>query len=317
VRTATPAAALVAVLVVGCAAHTPRVTGTVAYRERMALPPNATVRVLLEDVSVADAPATVVAEQIIRPEREVPVPFELRPERGAIDPRRRYAVRAEIADADGRLRWTTTEAYPAVTQGAPGEIDVVVHPAPRASATLVYDCDSGTFTVQIEGDMAWLLLPSRTVALPHVPSASGAKYADRGIVFWSRGDEAMLDVGRTAYRECRLNRAQAVWENARLRGVEFRAVGNEPGWQLEIADEREILFVTDYGETRISAPVPAPVVDDADARTTYHVTTAARDLQVVIEDRPCQDDMSGESFPSAVTVELDGRTHRGCGRRLR
>ncbi|MHC6802504.1 YbaY family lipoprotein, partial [Vibrio antiquarius] len=33
------------------------ITGTVAYRERIALPPNAVVTVALEDVSLADAPA--------------------------------------------------------------------------------------------------------------------------------------------------------------------------------------------------------------------------------------------------------------------
>lgn len=33
------------------------ITGTVAYRERIALPPNAVVTVTLEDVSLADAPS--------------------------------------------------------------------------------------------------------------------------------------------------------------------------------------------------------------------------------------------------------------------
>ena len=37
------------------------ITGTVAYRERIALPPNAVVSVALEDVSLADAPAKAVS----------------------------------------------------------------------------------------------------------------------------------------------------------------------------------------------------------------------------------------------------------------
>ena len=36
--------------------------GTVNYRERMALPPTATVLVQLVDISLADAPAQVIAE---------------------------------------------------------------------------------------------------------------------------------------------------------------------------------------------------------------------------------------------------------------
>lgn len=43
------------------------VTGTVTYRERIALPPGATVTVRLQDVSRADAPAEVLAEEMIVP----------------------------------------------------------------------------------------------------------------------------------------------------------------------------------------------------------------------------------------------------------
>lgn len=39
------------------------ITGSVAYRERIALPDNAVVTVYLQDVSLADAPATVIAKQ--------------------------------------------------------------------------------------------------------------------------------------------------------------------------------------------------------------------------------------------------------------
>ena len=42
-----------------------KVTGTVSYRERIALPPAATIRVQLVDVSRADAPADVLGEQLI------------------------------------------------------------------------------------------------------------------------------------------------------------------------------------------------------------------------------------------------------------
>ena len=43
------------------------VKGEVVYRERIALPSNALVTVQLVDVSVADAPAAIVAEQKITP----------------------------------------------------------------------------------------------------------------------------------------------------------------------------------------------------------------------------------------------------------
>ena len=44
------------------------VSGTITYRERMALSPGAVVEVSLQDISLADAEATVVAKQRITEE---------------------------------------------------------------------------------------------------------------------------------------------------------------------------------------------------------------------------------------------------------
>ena len=110
--------------------------------------------------------------------------------------------------------------------------------------------------------------------------------------------------------------ARAVWEDAKLRGVDFRALGNEPGWYVEIDDGARITLVTDYGETRVETPAPVPDVGPRASRTTYAVQTEAHDLIITIEGRACQDNMSGEAFPSTVVVTLDGRRYQGCGRAL-
>ncbi len=96
----------------GCAGNAPRpaetglVTGTVAYRERMALPPDAVVQVQLSDVSLQDVPAQVLADTTLSPGgRQVPLPFELRFDPAKIEPRRRYAVRATIR-SEGKLGTT-------------------------------------------------------------------------------------------------------------------------------------------------------------------------------------------------------------------
>lgn len=55
----------------------------------------------------------------------------------------------------------------------------------------------------------------------------------------------MLEVGKKRHVHCKNNRAEAIWEDAKLRGVDFRAVGNEPGWHLELtAGERLCSSVT-------------------------------------------------------------------------
>ena len=103
-------------------------TGTVTYRERIALPPNARVEVRLEDVSQADAPADEIAAQTIAANgKQVPIPFELRYSPQNIDSSHRYAVRASITSADGDLMFTTSMHYAVLTNGAADKgVEIVV-----------------------------------------------------------------------------------------------------------------------------------------------------------------------------------------------
>ena len=96
------------------------VSGAVFYRERIALPPDATISVKLVDVSRADAPAVVLAEQEIVPEGSVPVAFELEYDAEKVDERMSYAIQARI-ESGGELMFTTTEMIPVITRDAPTE----------------------------------------------------------------------------------------------------------------------------------------------------------------------------------------------------
>lgn len=73
-----------------------------------------------------------------------------------------------------------------------------------------------------------------------------------------------------ARRECGSERG---WEEAKRRGVDFRAVGDEPGWWLEIERGERIEFVTDYGATRVYTPGPEPRIDPQARGTPYHART--------------------------------------------
>ncbi len=104
-----------------------------------------------------------------------------------------------------------------------------------------------------------------------------------------------------------------VWHKAKLRGVSFRAVGQEPGWLLEIRNGEEILLVTDYGQNKKAYPYVAPREDKAARQSLFQVDA---DTSVLIEGKPCSDTMSGEKFQSTVTVTAGGKTLKGCGRAL-
>lgn len=105
----------------------------------------------------------------------------------------------------------------------------------------------------------------------------------------------------------------SVWEKARQDGIDFRGVGNEPGWLLEIRDGETLVLMTDYGQTRHVFPAP-----HADATVAeYDLDAGGHRLRVTLEDGLCEDTMSGETFPTTVTVRLDTQTLHGCGRALR
>jgi putative lipoprotein len=105
------------------------VSGTVTYRERMALPPTAVLEVKLQDVSKADTPATLIAEQkITTGGKQVPIAFELKYDPAKIEAKHCYAVSARIL-VDGQLRWVTDNTYPVLTEGSSATgVEIVVWP---------------------------------------------------------------------------------------------------------------------------------------------------------------------------------------------
>lgn len=108
-----------------------RLTGTISYRQRMALTPDALVEVKLLDVSRADAPSVTIAEQEIKPAgRQVPIVFELPYDVRRIEERHRYVLQVRILEG-GKLRFTSSKAYPVITQGNPKSVKVLVEPVRR------------------------------------------------------------------------------------------------------------------------------------------------------------------------------------------
>jgi len=105
---------------------TSQVTGSVTYRERIALPPTAVVTVRLVDVSLADAPSLLITEQVIRTEgRQVPFEFALAYDASRILPSRTYAVQARIEDG-GKLLFISDTMNPVITRDAPSRVDIVL-----------------------------------------------------------------------------------------------------------------------------------------------------------------------------------------------
>jgi putative lipoprotein len=100
-------------------ASTKTLTGTVTYLLRVALPENAVLQIQLQDVSLQDVAATVLAEQTIETKgQQVPIPFSLSYDVAKLEPNRIYALSVRITVA-GKLRWINDEQVRVLSGGYP------------------------------------------------------------------------------------------------------------------------------------------------------------------------------------------------------
>jgi len=102
------------------------VSGTVTYRQKIALPPDAVVRIEIIDASERVRDFVVVAEQTIKNPGAVPIKFQLRYAPEKIDPNHQYRLLARIEDASGKALFTSSKAYPVISKGSASSLEVIV-----------------------------------------------------------------------------------------------------------------------------------------------------------------------------------------------
>ena len=104
-----------------------KITGSLTYRERIALPPGSTATIRLEDIARADAPATLIDEVTYSLDGlNVPFAFELElPNRG-MPQHVQYSVRATIHDADGTMLFTTDTVNPVMRRPVDQDLGMIV-----------------------------------------------------------------------------------------------------------------------------------------------------------------------------------------------
>jgi putative lipoprotein len=193
-------------------------TGTVFYRERIALPPNSTAEVVLEDVSITDRPAVEIARTTVTPGGQVPIPFELRYAPDRIETDHRYGVRAAILWPSGARMFVSTDHQSALDGATPRDgMAILVQRVSEIEAAdtarrLLFECGEDVFfAVRIGAGQATLSAPkflgNDSIALQQTEAASGARYAAGDTVFWSKGDVATLQIGGRTFIDCRAARS--------------------------------------------------------------------------------------------------------------
>lgn len=293
------------------------IAGEATYLERIKMPPGAdlTVQLLALDGDVTRVLASVRKDDVAGP----PYPFTLPYDAAKVPASGRYALTAELVGPDGE-RWFATPAPVAVVpgEGTPVELRMrrasgpATSPAPVAgSGPHHWECgELGVMSRHPEGAESMRLdANARAWTLPLAASASGARYADaRGNEFWSKGATARLVVDGEPARDCVQARQASPWNQALLRGVSFRAVGNEPGWFVEVdpGEAPRLRATLDYGQRRIEA-------DAGSVASGFVAKVDAGTLRLDIARGECTDGMSGHRFEARATLTLGERRYEGCG----
>lgn len=198
--------------------------------------------------------------------------------------------------------------------GGPGPEIGNSREAAKEAHTYVFTCDEGfEFVARTESRSAWLFLPSGTVELT---KESSDDYRAEQVAFRINGQSSQLEGPEGKHLNCRNNRSLAIWEHAKLNGADFRAIGNEPGWYLEIRNQAKIVLVTGYGSEQHEFELPEPETDAASGATVYKAGLDGQEMTLTIAGETCLDSMSGEEFESKVEVAFKEKTLRGCGRAL-
>lgn len=105
------------------------IQGSLFYRERMMLPPDATAIILLEDTSRADAPSIVLSSIGLNEAQHTPLAFQIPYIKADIHRGNKYNLRACII-SDGSLLFSTTNAYPVLRRPQdtrPVSVDLLLH----------------------------------------------------------------------------------------------------------------------------------------------------------------------------------------------
>lgn len=117
------------------AAEPVKLTGSAAYRERIALEPGSILDVELLDVSRPDAPAIRLSAMRVLAETQVPIRFSLYYDPALIDPAHTYSVSARLLSGD-RVLFRSNTLNPVLTRGAGDNVEIMMVRATETSALI-------------------------------------------------------------------------------------------------------------------------------------------------------------------------------------
>lgn len=284
-------ACLAAALMLASGAEARDLTGAFAYRERIALPPEAVLVVEATD----GARRVLAAQRQPTAGAQVPLAFTL-----DVPGDQDMLLRGGIA-LGPEMRWLSD---PVRVPAGEAAADLGVIPlAPYRAIGFATRLRCGELAVEagFGSDGAILRVGPRVIALRPEETASGAKFtdpADPGTWLWSKGTEATVSLAGTTLPDC---------APALPAADGWRATGHEPDWAVTVRGGQ--IGLTRPDTAAAEWPLPAP--EAAGSGTLYRLGADGPVLTVAAE--LCRDTMTGMPYPDRVTLAEGGRILTGCG----
>ena len=97
-----------------------KVSGTIEFKGEARFDADTVARVTLQDVSLEDAPAKKIGEQVIKDLKKFPIPFEVAYDPAVIEKKRIYAVQVRI-ETKGRLDFINDTRIEVISNGKPSK----------------------------------------------------------------------------------------------------------------------------------------------------------------------------------------------------
>ncbi len=308
------------------------ITGLVSYRERIALLPGAFVRVVLIQEGKKAEPPQEIAEQIFHPAGQVPFEYRLKFDPEDIRVGFRYVVKGQIFSEDERLLFAIETAVVIEPLGADREINLPLIRVPithqshmkpvTAAVSRVFQCGDFVFGTRTGiGEIA-LYLPEEVMVLSQIRSASGVRYQEGDTLFWMKQDQAMLSYQGTFYRQCLRNTEREARDPIERRPVDFRAVGQQPTWLLEVVSGHNLNLITEYGQKRVQ--IFEPEMNREGDKIVFRAKDDQNRVSASFRESKCQlkalEENVGsqpKSWSGKVSVWWNGQHYQGCGEFLK
>ncbi|OOG22909.1 hypothetical protein B1C78_13260 [Thioalkalivibrio denitrificans] len=177
----------------------------------------------------------------------------------------------------------------------------------------MYQCGDVRVEARSSNGHLRLMLPDRNLDLQWHPDRS-AYIADDNSVFRPHADGAELHLAGAGPVECSVTTARSPWVVARERGVHYRAVGQEPGWVVEVDGgiAPSMRVILDYGQRTLEVST-SRVLEMPEG---FEGRADQKSVRLHIFREACHDSMSGEAFDTRAELHVGGRLYSGCGRFL-